>query len=203
MLTVELERQTAAPQSAGVTTLAAKTEMSNATEASGKAPVGYKPTEQVLLFAEKLSGEQETSFRQRLIYLNTLAVTTVAYHLSRAGLASNLRKTDSCGADPYPRRLFNVADLSIPGVGAIECRPVLPNQKIAVLPPEESFDRIAVVLVEVDEQGQMVRILGFTTPNRKSGQLPLFVARSRLHAPRLLARYLKQLRVSTDLGQAC
>lgn len=164
--------------------------------------VGYKPAQQVLLFAEQLSREQDACCRQRLIYLNTLAVTTVGYHLSRARLAVDFKQSDSCGADSYPRRLFNVADLAIPGVGSIECRPVLPDQQIAVLPPEEAFDRVAIVLVEVDEDDQMVRILGFAMPNRKDGRLPLFTSRNRLYPARWLAPFLKQLRDKADVASA-
>ena len=166
-------------------------------------PISYKPIERTLEFARKLSDEQLTCCRQRLVYLNTLAVTTVGYHVSRLGFSVDYALSDSCGTDSYSRRLFNVADLVLPDIGTLECRPVLPDQGLAVLPPQEAFDRLAVVLVEIDEPNQMLKILGFALPGRKHQQLPLLVPRSRLYSPRRLGAFLKQRQEQEVLASVC
>lgn len=155
-------------------------------------PISYRAADRAQAFARRLAEEQQTACRERLVYLNTLAVTTVGYHLSRHGFAIDYQLCDSCGTDSYSRKLFNVADLMLPGIGTLECRPILPDQLLAVLPPQESFDRLAVVLVEIDEADERVRILGFALPGQKHQQLPLLVPRHILYSPRCLGTFLKQ-----------
>lgn len=171
--------------------------------ADGIRTISYKPAERTLEFAKKLADEQLSACRQRLVYLNTLAVTTVGYHISRLGFSVDYALSDSCGTDSYSRRLFNVADLLLPDLGTLECRPVLPDQNLAVLPPQEAFDRLAVVLVEIDEAEQQLRILGFALPSRKHQQLPLLVPRRRLHSPRRLGAFLKQRQAQEVLAPVC
>lgn len=166
-------------------------------------PISYRPAERTLEFAKKLADEQLTDCRRRLVYLNTLAVTTVGYHVGRLGFSVDYTLSDSCGTDSYSRRLFNVADLLLPDIGTLECRPVLPDQGLAVLPPQEAFDRVAVVLVEIDETEQMLKILGFALPGRKHQQLPLLVPRRRLYSPRRLGPFLKQRQEQETLAPAC
>ncbi|MEO0946938.1 MAG: DUF1822 family protein [Cyanobacteria bacterium J06641_5] len=166
-------------------------------------PISYRPAESTLEFARKLADEQLTVRRQRLVYLNTLAVTTVGYHINRLGFSVDYTLSDSCGTDSYSRRLFNVADLLLPDIGTLECRPVLPDQGLAVLPPQEAFDRVAVVLVEIDEAEQMLKILGFALPGRKYQQLPLLVPRRRLYSPRRLGTFLKQRQEQESLAPVC
>ncbi|PHM06717.1 DUF1822 family protein, partial [Nostoc sp. 'Peltigera malacea cyanobiont' DB3992] len=46
------------------------------------------------------------------------------------------------------RAIFDVADLVLPGVGKLECRPVLPDEAAIVLPPIMTQERIGYVAVQ-------------------------------------------------------
>jgi hypothetical protein len=57
--------------------------------------------------------------------------------------------------------LFDVADLVLPGIGKLECRPVLHGETAISLPPEVTEDRIGYVAVQFSERLDEVQLLGF------------------------------------------
>jgi Protein of unknown function (DUF1822) len=64
--------------------------------------------------------------------------------------------------------IFDVADLVLPGVGKLECRPVLPEESIIILPNEVTEDRIGYVAVQFSQQLDSVKLLGFTAKSSET-----------------------------------
>jgi hypothetical protein len=54
-----------------------------------------------------------------------------------------------------------VADLLVPGIGKLECRPVLPRETAISLPSEAMEDRVCYLGVQFGEQLDQVQLLGF------------------------------------------
>ncbi|HEY9705899.1 MAG TPA: DUF1822 family protein, partial [Allocoleopsis sp.] len=109
--------------------------------------------------AKQFAEEQTNQPKYKSVYLNTLAVYTVAKFLEYLECSIDLETGESWN---YVVRLFHdVADLVIPNVGKIECRPVLPNQTVINLPVEVQEDRIAYVFVQFEQDLTNVQLLGF------------------------------------------
>jgi hypothetical protein len=113
-------------------------------------------------WAAKFAAQQTTPAKGRRIYLNTLAVCAVQQYLSCvAQLELDLSR--SAAWQPGIQSLMDVADLVIPHVGTIECRPVLPHVTEISLPPETIDDRLGYVAVQFQEDLSSVELLGFIT----------------------------------------
>jgi hypothetical protein len=63
-----------------------------------------------------------------------------------------------------------VADLVLPNIGKLECRPVLPGEIAFTLPPEVTTDRIGYVAVQFNRQLDSVQLVGFAPANTSSKQ---------------------------------
>ncbi|NEQ85170.1 MAG: DUF1822 family protein, partial [Moorea sp. SIO2I5] len=85
-------------------------------------------------FASKFAAEQATTTKSKQVYLNTLAVYAVHRYLKYLGIDTDLNESDCW--NPILRHQWNVADLVVPGIGTLECRPVLPGETTVSLPPE-------------------------------------------------------------------
>jgi hypothetical protein len=109
--------------------------------------------------ARQFAAEQTTPQKGKQTYLNTLAVYTVHSYLKWLQVDTNLDQGDSW--HPGKRALFDVADLVLPGIGKLECRPVLPGEAAISLPPEVTQDRIGYVAVQFSESLNEVKLLGF------------------------------------------
>ncbi len=109
--------------------------------------------------ARSFAAEQTTPQKGKKTYLNTLAVYAVHSYLKWLQIETNLSQGDSWHLGM--RALFDVADLVIPGVGKLECRPVLPGETTFSLPPEVTEDRIGYVAVQFSERLNEVQLLGF------------------------------------------
>lgn len=109
--------------------------------------------------ARSFAAEQTTPQKGKKTYLNTLAVYAVHSYLKWLQIETNLSQGDSWHLGM--RALFDVADLVIPGVGKLECRPVLPGETAFFLPPEVTEDRIGYVAVQFSERLNEVQLLGF------------------------------------------
>jgi Protein of unknown function (DUF1822) len=105
---------------------------------------------------------QQQSDRQKAkqVYLNTLAVYAVNFYLHCMGIKTNWSASSSW--NPIWQTLADVADLEIPDVGFLECRPVLPTAQVVCIPPEVWSDRIGYVAVQLDESLRMATLLGFS-----------------------------------------
>jgi hypothetical protein len=109
--------------------------------------------------ARQFALDQDTTQKGKHVYLNTLAVLAVHSFLDWLGIENDLETSDSW--NPAVRCFHNVADLVVPNIGKIECRPVLPGETIISLPVEVTEDRIAYVGVQFQEQLNEVQLLGF------------------------------------------
>lgn len=109
--------------------------------------------------ARQFATEQATPQKGKQIYLNTLAVYAVHSYLKWLKVETDLNQGHSWHSGM--RTVFNVADLSIPGIGKLECRPVLPGETACELPLEVRRDRIGYVAVQFSERLDKVQLLGF------------------------------------------
>lgn len=109
--------------------------------------------------AHKFASKQANSQKVKQVYLNTLAVYAVQDFLNWLGIETDLNAGDSWHS--VIRCFQDVADLVIPNLGKLECRPVLPGQTVISLPPEVTEDRIAYIGVQFQEQLNEVQLLGF------------------------------------------
>ncbi|MBD2777272.1 DUF1822 family protein [Iningainema tapete] len=111
-------------------------------------------------WAKEFATQQATIEKSKRVYLNTLAVYAVHSYLKWLMIETDITQGDSW--QPGLRVLFDVADLVVPGVGKLECRPVLPG--------EDGFsfswhvtDRIGYVAVQFQQQLDSVQLLGFVS----------------------------------------
>ena len=111
-------------------------------------------------FAREFSGQQKNTAKARQVLLNTLAVRAVGFYC-RNLLSVETDFENSHSWDSSARILMDVADLEIKGLGKLECRPIRPGEKVCYVPPEVWEDRIAYVIVEIDEKEKIANILGF------------------------------------------
>ncbi|GAA6617859.1 DUF1822 family protein [Scytonema sp. NUACC26] len=110
-------------------------------------------------WAEMFAREQATPQKGKQVYLNTLAVCAVHSYLKWLMVETDLTIGDSW--EPGLRAIFNIADLVVPNVGKLECRPVLPGEVAFELPMEVSQDRIGYVAVQFNHHLDSVELLGF------------------------------------------
>lgn len=110
-------------------------------------------------WAEQFAAEQATVQKGKKVYLNTLAVLVVHSYLKWLQVQTALTQGDSW--HPGLRAIFDVADLVLPNIGKLECRPVLPGEVAFELPLEVTQDRIGYVAVQFSEQLDRVQLLGF------------------------------------------
>ncbi|GET44334.1 DUF1822 family protein [Microseira wollei] len=110
--------------------------------------------------AKQFWRQQSDSQKAKQVYLNTLAVYAVNFYLNCMGIKTNWSASYSCNS--IRQILADVADLEIPHVGLLECRPVLPKMQAIDIPPEAWSDRIGYVAVQLDESLRMATLLGFS-----------------------------------------
>ena len=84
--------------------------------------------------------------------------------------------------------MSNVADLQLPGIGQLECRPVRPGESACLTPPDVWDLRVGYVVVAIAEDWQTAQLLGFT-PGVKEESLPL----DQLQPPEVLFDHLFEL----------
>lgn len=118
-------------------------------------PLGDKPHR----LAQQFAAEQTSSQKGTKTYLNTLAIYAVHSYLKWLQIETDLSQGDSW--HPGLRSLFDVADLVLPNLGKLECRPVLPGETRLALPPEVTTDRIGYVAVQFSDRLNQAQILGF------------------------------------------
>ncbi|MEQ9625810.1 DUF1822 family protein [Coleofasciculus chthonoplastes] len=109
--------------------------------------------------AKQFAAEQDNPEKRKQVYLNTLAVYAVHRYLHWLQIETDFTKSDSW--NPLLRCRWNVADLWLPTIGKLECRPVLPEEKVIELPEKVRKDRIAYLGIQFSEQLDYVQILGF------------------------------------------
>ena len=138
--------------------------------------------------ARKHSQLQSSISQAKQTYLNTLAVCAVNFYLDCLSVETNLINSDSF--DPLMLRFLDVADILLPQLGQLECRPVLPHAQSLEIPPDVRADRLGYVAVRLTESLREAVILGFTTT--ASASIPLTKLRPLEEFP----TYLHQLQQS-------
>ncbi|MBW4509066.1 MAG: DUF1822 family protein [Scytonematopsis contorta HA4267-MV1] len=136
--------------------------------------------------AQEFANQQPTPERSEQVLLNTLCVWVVNDYLKMMGISTDLLKSDSW--NPVLQMFANTADLDLPGVGRLECRPVHENSQNCLVPPETWEERVGYVVVQIDASLEEAKLLGFVR-NIKSEELPL----NQLQSPEALIEYLYHL----------
>ena len=134
--------------------------------------VPLSPTEHDL--AQKHSQLQNSAAKARQVYLNTLAVCAVNFYLDCLSIETNLNNSDSF--NPLLLKFMDVADILLPQLGQLECRPVLPNAENLEIPLDVCADRLGYIAVRLEQSLKEAVILGFTTT--ASERIPLTELRS-------------------------
>ena len=123
--------------------------------------------------ARHLAASQSTVQKGKRVYLNALAVYAIHSYLKWLQIQTDLNHSDSFS--PAKTALANVADLLIPGIGSLECRPVLPGETTIFLPEEVIENRIGYVGVQFSDRLDSVQLLGFV-PSLDSSNPPQQIA---------------------------
>lgn len=108
--------------------------------------------------ALQFASEQANPQKGKRVYFNTLAVLAVNYFLEWMEWETDIDAGESW--HPVLRMFHNVADLVLPGIGKIECCPVLLGET-AISLPEVRENRIAYIAVQFAEPFDKVKLLGF------------------------------------------
>jgi hypothetical protein len=109
--------------------------------------------------AQRFASEQITLYKARQTFLNTLSVWVVHDYLALMGIKTDLKQGDSW--NPFMRHCGDVADLVIPGMGCLECRPLLKSAVKCSIPPEAWQERVAYIFVEIDPSYAKAALVGF------------------------------------------
>ncbi len=142
--------------------------------------------------AQEFAREQPTPEKVEQVLLNTLSVWVVNDYLEFMGIPANKSFGDSW--NPILRLCANVADLELPGIGRLECRPLSLQQQTCYIPPETWEERIGYVIVQVDESLQDAKLLGFVR-SVATEELPL----SQLQPLSDLIEHLEQVNLKNGL----
>lgn len=119
--------------------------------------------------AQQFAKQQSDRNKVKQVYLNTLAVAAVDFYLQCMGWETNW--SGSSSYQPLWQSLMDIADLEIPNLGRLECRPVLPDTLLVNIPPEVWSERIGYVAVQLDQELQQGTLLGFSRTVPESGEL--------------------------------
>lgn len=142
--------------------------------------------------ADKFCQKQSNFQKAEQVYLNTLAVYAVNYHLQCLGFETDWENRDSW--DGVMQSFLNIADLEVRNYGKLECRPVLPDQESLYVPEEVWEERIGYIVVQLDESLEQATLLGFA-PKVSTQDLSLSELRS-LHE---LPGYLNQFKLAQSV----
>ncbi|MEC4891855.1 MAG: DUF1822 family protein [Oscillatoria sp. PMC 1050.18] len=118
-------------------------------------PITIKDHEQ----AQKFRSFHSQPQKRKEVYLNTLAVLAVNFHLKCLGIETNLAASDSW--HPTMQTLGNIADLEVKDIGKLECRFVLPEAEFCEIPLEVCSDRIGYIAVQMNQALTEATIVGF------------------------------------------
>lgn len=109
--------------------------------------------------AQQFANNQPNPKKAEQVRLNTLAVSVVNDYLQMMEVPTDLIASDSW--NPIMQLCTDVADLVVPSVGRLECRPVQLHEQVCAVPPETWEERVGYVIVQVDEAHTEAKLLGF------------------------------------------
>ncbi|MHC5727607.1 MAG: DUF1822 family protein [Nostoc sp.] len=168
--------------------------MSNSTYQPDDLTLTLPISQSARIIAQQFANQQPNSEKAEQVRLNTLAVWVVNDYLEMMDIPTDLQASDSW--NPVMRLCGNVADLEVPSVGRLECRPVHLHQQICCIPPETWEERVGYLVVQFDESLQEARLLGFI-PSVATETLPL----EQLQPLEAFIDHLWQLRQLVNLSQ--
>jgi Protein of unknown function (DUF1822) len=125
-------------------------------------PITRTTRAKALAFAEMLS---DHPIQAQQVRLNALAVGTVQDYLELMGIPFDL--ASSYSQNSVLRLMADTADIVIPGVGRIECRPLLQDvgslngQSACLVPPEVQGDRLGYIVVQLSPDYASANIVGY------------------------------------------
>lgn len=159
-------------------------------------PINFQVTltRKAHLLAEEFSLKQKVP-KERQIYHNTLAVWAVAYYMKCMQIETDWEKSESW--DMISQSLLDVADLVLPGIGSLECRPFIQGEKSVYIPLEVSQGRIAYVIVQLDKSLTTATILGFVKTAPQEEELPI----RQIRTLKEFLKHLEQIRMSNLLKE--
>ena len=131
-------------------------------------------TQGALLIAEQFARQHGLGTpKAEQVRRNTLAVCVVHDYLEIMGIETDISAGDSWNA--IVRLGADVADLVLPGLGILECRPLVAGhgETSCAVPPEVWEERLGYVVVQLDVAAQQAHLLGFVTAVGEQEQLPL------------------------------
>jgi Protein of unknown function (DUF1822) len=110
--------------------------------------------------AEQFQRQQTNPTQAKQVYLNTLAVYAVNFYLQCLDIETDWDKSDSW--DTVMQTFMDIADLKVKNLGKLECRPILPDERVCYIPSEVWSNRIGCVAVQINESTREATLLGFT-----------------------------------------
>jgi Protein of unknown function (DUF1822) len=129
-------------------------------------------------WASQFAAQQTTVAKGQRVYLNTLAVCAVKQYLSQVCAIDIKVEQGDCWQVGL-QTVIDVADLIIPQVGRLECRPVPPGATAMFVPPTlhndvegECWSPMGYVAVRLAEDLNTAELLGFVT-NPHAEWIPL------------------------------
>jgi hypothetical protein len=149
-------------------------------------------------WAEEFAAQQDTPQKGKQVYLNTLAVYAVHSYLKWLNVETALNQGDSWHRGL--RAIFDVADLVLPDIGKLECRPVLPGEVAIVLPPSMTQDRIGYIGVQFSQKLDYVELLGFI-PAREMVESPAILQIAQMQSFDTLIEILHRRTLFINLRQ--
>ncbi|MBD2088833.1 DUF1822 family protein [Microcoleus sp. FACHB-1515] len=120
--------------------------------------------------AEKFYQQHSNSQKARQVYLNTLSVLAVNFYLTCLGMKTDFEQSQSW--NPTLQVLVDSADLWVNDLGRLECRVVLPDAKVCVIPAQVWSDRIAYIAVQLNADLTEAALLGFVS-SVETEELPI------------------------------
>lgn len=109
--------------------------------------------------AQQLAQQQPTPQKAAQVRLNTLAILVAQNYLEMMGIPTDLAAGESW--HPVTRLCADVADLVIPQMGRLECRPVEVGESVCLVPAETWHDRLGYLVVELNEPASEATLKGF------------------------------------------
>lgn len=143
--------------------------------------------------AEEFRRQHRNPEKGKQVYLNTLAVSAVKYYLRCMGWETDWQ--GSLSYNPFMQGLMDIADLEVPNLGKLECRPALASSQIIFVPPEVARNRIGYLAVQLDESFKTATILGFVKSVTNNGDILI----SELESLSCFLSYLHQIKESKTL----
>lgn len=133
-------------------------------------------TQQGKQIAQQFAGDHSHPDIAERVRCNTLAVWVIHDFFVALGIPTDLSASDSW--NPAMQAIEDVADLVVPGVGRLECRPVPVEADVCTVPGDALEERIGYIAVVLDEGAGEAALLGFA-PQISHAQPQLRIAHLR------------------------